>query len=113
MLVVYYSLIAALITGFHIFSLKYLEKINQEYYYWFLFLVILLAIVSRYCIYYAMKHSNNPTIVHLLLNFSTFITFFLSIWFLKLKDFNMNIFCLGLFLISIGFFFIQYSYNLD
>ena len=111
MLVVIYSLIAALITGFHIFSLKYLEIVKKEYYYHFLIGVIALAIVSRYSIYHAMQYTTNPTIVHLFLNFSTLVTFILSLWFLNLKEFNMNFFLLGLVLISIGFFLIQYSYS--
>lgn len=111
MLVVFYSLIAALFAGFHIFSLKYLEIVKKDYYYYFLFGFVLLAIISRYSIYHAMKYTTNPTIVHLFLNFSIFVTFFLSLWFLNLKDFNVNCFSLGLLLTSIGFLLIQYSYN--
>jgi len=111
MLVVFYSLIAALTAGLHIFSLKYLQSVKSDYYYHFLSGVILLAIVSRYSIYHAMKYTNNPTIVHLFLNFSTFVTFILSLWVLNLKDFNVNCFLLGILLISIGFYLIQYSYS--
>lgn len=111
MQVVIYSLLAALLAGVHIFSLKYLENVKNNVYYYFLLIVVLLAIISRYSIYYAMKHTPNPTIVHLLLNFSTFVTFFLSLWFLNLKDFNVYLFSLGLVFITIGFYLIQYSYN--
>lgn len=113
MLVVLYSLIAALVTGFHIFSLKYLHHVEKKWYYYALLIVILLAILSRYLIFHSMKHTTNPTIVHLLLNFSTFVTFFLSLWFLKLNDFNIYLFLFGLFLITIGLVLIQYSYNFN
>ena len=110
MLVVIYSLIAALFAGFHIFSLKYLDVVKNNSY--FLIGVILLSILSRYSIYHAMKYTNNPTIVHLFLNFSTFVTFFLSVWLFNLNDFNVNCFMSGLILISFGFFLIQYSYKI-
>lgn len=113
MLVIIYSLIAALVTGFHIFSLKYLNLVEKDFYYYSLIVVILLAILSRFLIYHSMKYTTNPTIVHLLLNFSTFITFFLSLWFLNLKDFNIYLFSLGVFLITIGFYLVQYSYHFD
>jgi drug/metabolite transporter (DMT)-like permease len=111
MLVVLYSLIAALVTGFHIFSLKYLHHVEKKWHYYALLIVILLAILSRYLIFHSMKHTTNPTIVHLLLNFSIFVTFFLSLWFLKLNDFNIYLFSFGLLLTVIGFFLIQYSYD--
>ena len=112
MLVILYSLIAALVTGFHIFSLKYLESVKDDTYL-LLTGVVLLAIVSRYSIYHAMKYTDNPTIVHLFLNFSTFITFFLSMWLLKINTFCLTTFLSGMFLISIGFFLINYSYSIS
>ena len=111
MLVIIYSLIAALFAGFHIFSLKYIESVKDDSYL-ILSGVVLLAIVSRYSIYHAMKYTDNPTIVHLFLNFSTFITFFLSLWLFKINNFNLTYFLSGMFLISIGFFLINHSYSI-
>ena len=113
MLVVIYSLIAAILAGLHLFSLKFLEKSNTHFSYLLIIGVISLSIISRYSIYHAMKYTSNPTIVHLFLNFSIFITFFLSIWLLNITDFNIHCFLLGLLLISIGGFLIQYSYKVS
>jgi drug/metabolite transporter (DMT)-like permease len=112
MLVVIYSLIAAVLAGLHIFSLKFLEKSNTHSYY-LLVGVIALSIISRYSIYRAMKYTSNPTIVHIFLNFSVFVTFFLSVWLLNITDFNIQYFLLGLLFISIGGFLIQYSYKVS
>ena len=109
MLVFLYSLVAAFFTGFHIFSLKYLESVKDNTHL-VLSGVVLLAIISRYSIYHAMKYTDNPTIVHLFLNFSTFITFFLSMWFFKINNFDLTYFLSGMILVSIGFFLINQSY---
>ena len=111
MQVVIYSLIASILAGLHIFSLKFLERSNKHFYS-LLIGILLLASLSRYSIYHAMKYTSNPTIVHLFLNFSIFVTFFLSVVLLKISDFHMHTFLLGLLLISIGGFLIQHSYKI-
>lgn len=112
MLVVIYSLIAAILAGLHLFSLKFLEQSNKNFYY-ILVGIIALSFISRYSIYHAMKYTPNPTIVHLFLNFSIFVTFFLSVWLLNITDFNMQYFLSGLLFISIGGVLIQYSYKVS
>ena len=92
----------------HILSLKYLGIVKKDYFYSFLVGVIALAIVSRISIYYAMTYVSNPTIVQLFVNVSSI--FILSLLLLKMESFSIVYFLLG---ISIGLFFIQYSYSFN
>ena len=74
-------------------------------------LVVVTMILSRFLIYYAMYYSNNPANVHLLLNFSVFITFIASWYFFKLEKFDIKRNIGGMILVLLGFYFIQTSYT--
>jgi hypothetical protein len=105
-----YSLFAAFFIGIHIFSMKLLS-IYPVYFYEILFFSVIVLIVSRFFIYYGMCNTDNPTNVHLIINFSIFIVFLLTITFLKIKSFDIMYFSLGLFFVCIGFYLIQTSYK--
>ena len=105
-----YSLIAAFLVGFHIFTMK-LITIKGDYFYELLFLSIIMLIVSRVFIYYAMCNTDNPANVHLLLNNSVLVVFVLTLMFLKIKKFDIMWFSLGLFFVLLGFYIIQISYE--
>ena len=57
----------------------------------------------------AMKETNNPTNVHLILNFSVFITLFLTGIFLKLDNIDLVKYIIGVIFILIGLYYIRES----
>jgi drug/metabolite transporter (DMT)-like permease len=103
-----FSILASLTAGIHIFSLKLLSEYNNTYL--LLLLIATTMLLSRYFIYAAMKYSDNPSIVHLILNLSVFVTFFGSIFLLKMKKFDIRVFIIGIFFILGGLFFVHKSY---
>lgn len=105
-----YALLGSITAGFHIFSLKFLS-LNILSFPLSLLLVVVTMIISRIFIFIAMKMSNNPTIVHLILNMSVFVTFALSYFYLKVRDFNLKLFFLGILLILSGTSCIHFSYK--
>jgi hypothetical protein len=109
-MVILYSTIAAVLMGFHIFSLKLMSVYKNYFYHLATFIIVSFAL-TRYLIYIAMENTSNPTIVHMILNCSVFITFLLSIFVLKVKDFNYGLFTLGLVLFVCGIACIQQSYK--
>lgn len=106
----FYGLLGAIMAGLHMFSLKLLSS-HASYFYSILLVVIVTMILSRLCIYFAMDAVSNPTLVHLLMNCSIFVTFLLSIIVLGLKDFHTGMFVVGLIFTIIGMACIQYSYT--
>ena len=56
-----------------------------------------------------MKDSENPTNVHIILSFSVFVTFFLSLYFFKLDKIDVYKYALGIMLIIAGLYFVQTS----
>jgi len=105
-----FSLLAAIVIGIHIFSLKLLSKYDK-YFIEISILVVVTMILSRFLIYYAMFYSDNPTNVHLLLSVSVFITFLASWYFFKLEKFDIKRNIGGMILVLLGFYFIQTSYT--
>ena len=105
-----FGLLAAITAGIHIFGMK-LFSVYKDRFYEVLAFVVTTMIISRLFIYYAMEHTKNPTLIHLMLNCSIFVTFLLSIVVLELKDFHQGLFCLGLLLTVIGMGCVQYSYQ--
>ena len=106
----FYAILACLIVGTHLFAIK-LISVKKEWFYPLMFFIIVTMLASRFYIYEAMRRISNPTLVHLILNMSVFVTFFASVYFLKLKDFDYRIFLLGIVFIVLGISCIQYSYN--
>ena len=72
-----------------------------------LLFMIFTLIISRFLIYYAMKETDNPTNVHNILSLSVFVTLILSNMFLKLNNYNIYIYLLGIVFILIGLYFIR------
>ena len=109
----YYAIISAIILGFHIFSLKYLDivlkkKDNKYGHYYIILFIALTVILSRFTIFKGMKRVNNPALVHLILNFSVFIVLFLSITILKIKV-KIYKFLFGTFICLFGFYIVNTS----
>lgn len=109
-LYMFYPIAGSFLAGCHIFSLKLLSM--EKYPFDIVFAVVIFTmLLSRYCIYQGMRSFDNPTIMHLILNFSVFVTFFGSMYFLKLRDFRPEIFVLGIVLFISGTYCIQSSYK--
>jgi drug/metabolite transporter (DMT)-like permease len=103
-----YSILASLFIGLHLFCIK-LMSTYKTYFYEILLLSTLALIISKYYTYYAMIKFENPTDVHNILNFSVFITLFLSVYFLNITPINIYKYIVGLIFIIIGLYFIQTS----
>lgn len=103
-----YSILATLFVGIHLFSIKLLSVFKSKYYEILSFTIFTL-IISRILIYYAMKDSENPADVHIILSFSVFVTFFLSLYFFKLDKIDVYKYALGIMLIIAGLYFVQTS----
>ena len=104
-----FSIMASLTAGIHIFSLKLLSEYDNTSA--LLSLIIVTMLLSRYFIYLAMKYMDNPSTMHLILSLSVFVTFFGSLYLLKMKSFNVYIFLIGMLFILAGVYFIQKSYR--
>jgi len=105
-----YAAIASVLIGIQMFSLKLMSE-RKEWFYTLGVLIIGILFISRYLIFEAMKRVSNPTLVHLILNMSVFITFFASYFLLNVADFDYRMFLLGMVFIIIGATCIQFSYN--
>ena len=105
-----YGLIAAIMIGLHNVSIKWMS-LHKDRFYEIAGIALVTLIISRIFIYWAMESVSNPTFVHLCLNFSIFITFLFSVFVLGIKDFNRELFGLGLLLTVVGMGCIQYSYH--
>lgn len=104
------SLIAAFFLSLHLFSIKLLT-IYDSYFYEILAFTIIALLISRYLIYISMKSTKNPTNVHLMLTTSVFFTFIFTLLFLKIQDFDIKKYSIGLLFIFIGIVCIQTSYS--
>ena len=105
-----YAAIASILIGVQMFSLKLMSE-RKEWFYRLAVLVVAVLVVSRFLIFEGMKRVSNPTLVHLILNMSVFVTFFASYLFLDVSDFDYRIFFLGIVFICIGTGCIQLSYR--
>ena len=101
-----YSILGCVFVGIHLFSLKLLST-YENYFNEILLFMIFTLIISRFLIYYAMKETDNPTNVHNILSLSVFVTLILSNMFLKLNNYNIYIYLLGIVFILIGLYFIR------
>ncbi len=111
----YYTLLATIIVGFHVFSLKYLDivlkkKDNKYGHYYVILFVIITAIVTRFLIFKSMQTVDNPAIINIILNFCIFIVLFLSVTILKIKV-NIFKFLVGTIFCLIGFYIVNDSSN--
>ena len=111
----YLAVLASLNVGCLIFSMKMVTKYyknNQKLFNISLAITILSFILSRILIILAMKNTN-PVFVHIILNFSIFITLILSLIFIKdsFKNIKLKQFILGLIIFIIGLIIIQLSLN--
>ena len=108
-----YTLLATIIIGFHVFSLKYLDVVlkkedNVYGHYYVILFIILTTIISRYLLFKSMEKISNPALVHILINFSVFIVLLLSIFILKVKI-KIYKFLFGTFICLFGFYIVNTS----
>ena len=108
---VFYAALASVLIGIQMFSLKLMSE-RKEWFNQLVVFIIAILFVSRYLIFEAMKRTSNPTLVHLILNMSVFITFFASYFLLDVSGFDHRIFFLGIVFITVGTTCIQLSYNI-
>ena len=104
----FYSILASLTIGLHLFAIKLMSE-YKAYFYEMLILSAVALIISKYFTYYAMVKFKNPTDVHIILNFSVFITLFLSVYILNIPAINIYKYIFGILLVIIGLYFIQTS----
>ena len=109
----YFAILASLLVGCHIFSMKMITKYyknNQKLFNISLVITISSFILSRIFIILAMRKTN-PVFVHIILNFSIFVTLILSLLFIKdsFKNIKLKQFILGLVIFIIGLMIIQLS----
>ena len=103
-----YAYFASFIVALHLFSLKLLSE-YETYYYEILLFMFVTLVISRILIYYAMRETNNPSNVHLILNLSVFVTLLLTGIFLKLDNIDLSHYIIGVIFILIGLYFIRES----
>ena len=103
-----YTFSACLFVGIHLFSLKLLSS-YENYFYEILMFMITTLLISRVLIYYAMKESDNPTNVHLILSLSVFVTFILSNIFFKYTNISLYKYVFGIILIILGLYLVRNS----
>lgn len=72
--------------------------------------IIITVILSRYLIYLGMK-TIDPTIVHLIISLSVFVTFSGTVFILKKHDFHIPRFIFGIILILSGTYFVQLAHS--
>lgn len=107
-----YAVGACVVVSVHLFTLKMISystkqrEINR-----FLAITIVSMLLSRWLIYKAMQAVDNPTLVHIILNFSIFFTLAASMLFLDVKVFDVYRFGTGLVLIVAGMGIVQLSYS--
>jgi hypothetical protein len=107
-----YPILAMLTAGSHIFSLKLLSLSKAETFYPQMAVVIVTMVMSRYFIMKGMETLKNPTLMHLILNLSVFVTFFASWYYLQIRDFKPEIFVLGILCFVVGTYCINESYKM-
>ena len=109
-----YAIIASIIVGCHVFSLKYLDisiqtHENKNIKYFLLLFIILTAIVSRILLFKSLQTAKHPVFVQTVLNvMSIFVVLILSTIILK-KNVNYLIFTFGVILTFSGIYVVQKS----
>lgn len=109
-----YAIIASIIVGFHVFSLKYLDisiktHKNKNIKYGLLLFIIITAIVTRFLLYKSFQTAKHPVFVQTILNMiSIFVVLVLSVIILK-KEVNYFIFIIGVILTFSGLYIVQKS----
>lgn len=109
-----YAIVASIIVGFHVFSLKYLDisiktHKNKNMKYYILIFIIITAIITRYLLYKSFQTAKHPAFMQIILNMiSIFVVLFLSAIVLN-KKVNYLIFTMGLLLILSGFYIVKKS----
>ncbi len=106
-----YSLLAACLIGFHIFSIKYLQSVsdvvsNQTFYY-IMVGSFLIWIISRVLIYLASS-SLPITVIHIILNLSVIVTALISVLVLK-NTVHWGKFFMGLLFVLGGVYIVENS----
>ena len=96
-----YSILGCVFVGINLFSLKLVSK-YENYFYEILLFMITTLLISRVFIYYAMKETDNPTNVHIIISFSVFVTLILSNLFLKLNSYDIYTYILGIIFVLLG-----------
>lgn len=104
-----YALLSALVVGLHLFSLKLLS-LYEDYVVLLLAFVIATMLASRFLIYTAMRKTDNPTNVHLILNLSVFVTLAASMMFLPIQEFHVTYYISGVVCMLLGLYLVQLSY---
>lgn len=105
-----YSFLACFVVSLHLFSMKLLS-LYDSYFYTILIFTTVTLLLSRYLIYMGMSKTNNPTNVHMILNMSVFFTFLFTLMILKIENFDIKYYSLGLIFIVIGLSLINMSYK--
>ena len=108
-LLIIYSVLSTLLIGVNIFLVK-MMTLNNKYFFSILSAVVFTLLLSRICMYYAMKYTDNPINVHLILTLSVFVTLFLSLYFLDMKTFDRPKYISGIICIIIGIMLVKSSY---
>lgn len=103
-----YSIIASFLIGIQLFSVK-LMSVYPEYFYTFILFSVIVLILSRICIYYAMNKLD-AYLVHTILTLSVVFTIIFSFYLFGIKNFNFTYFIIGLFLLISGIILIQLSH---
>ena len=104
-----YALLSALVVGLHLFSLKLLS-LYEDYVMPLLAFAIATMLASRFLIYTAMRKTDNPTNVHLVLNLSIFVTLAASMLFLPIHEFHVTYYVGGVVCMLFGLYLVQLSY---
>lgn len=114
-----YSFLASLVVGFHIFSFKYIDvlmknkerKSKNRHLFEIsatIFVSIVAFLVSRVLIFKGMQNTDQPALVHIILNTSVFITLLLSVLLLK-STMCISRLILGIFVTLCGLYIVQTS----
>jgi len=114
MLAYIYAIVASIIVGFHVFSLKYLDisinsHKNKNIKYFLVLFIIITAIVSRILLYKSFQIANHPVFIQTVLNIIViFVVLILSVIVLK-KQVNYLIFTTGAIITFSGLYVAQKS----
>ena len=95
------AFMAAIVIGLHIMSLRMIS--SSSAFYTLFVIMIFTLVISRFLIYEAMRNTENPTNVHVILNFSILITFIISYYVLRIRNHNYKLFIIGLSFVIFGF----------
>ena len=116
---IFYSSLAAIVVGFHIFSFKYIDhllknkagKSKKQHIIEFsltIFISLAAFLLSRYLIFRGMQNTDHPSLVHIILNMSVFVTLLLSLILLGSKPCISRL-ILGIIVTLLGLYIVQTS----